>query len=116
MHGGGVSAEQYFAICEQMGVEPKDEDIPRDPSTFSTEAQQALVVMNALPDIWEGMNGLWLGKNYNGLFDIMKLYKIDNKLEVFELLKVCETELGKFYAQRRKEQENLAKAKSKRGK
>ena len=42
--------------------------------------------------------------------------KIDNKLEVFELLKVCETELGKFYAQRRKEQENLAKAKSKRGK
>ena len=33
-----------------MGVEPKEEDIPKDPSTFSLEAQQALVLMNALPD------------------------------------------------------------------
>jgi len=98
-----------------MGVDPKDEDIPKDPSTFSIEAQQALQMMNALPDLWEGMNGVWLGKNYNGLFDIFKLYKIDNKREVFELLKVCEDELSKYYAQKRKEQDQLAKAKSKRG-
>jgi len=94
-----------------MGVEPKEEDIPKDPSTFSLEAQQALILMNALPDNWEGMNGVWLGKNYNGLMDIMDLYLIDEKREVFELLKVCEDELGKFYAQKRKEQEQLAKAK-----
>jgi hypothetical protein len=94
-----------------MGVEPKEEDIPKDPSTFSLEAQQALVLLNALPDIWEGMNGVWLGKNYNGLVDIMDLYKIDDKREVFELLKVCEDELGKYYAQKRKEQEQLSKAK-----
>ena len=99
-----------------MGVEPKDEDIPQDPSTFSIEAQQALLMMNALPDLWEGMNGVWLGKNYNGLFDILKLYKIDNKREVFELLKVCEEELSKYYSQKRKEQDQLSKAKSKRGK
>jgi len=98
-----------------MGVEPKEEDIPQDPSTFSIEAQQALQMMNALPDLWEGMNGVWLGKNYNGLFDIFKLYKIDNKREVFELLKVCEDELAKYYSQKRKEQDQLAKAKSKRG-
>ena len=115
MHGGGISSEQYFAICEQMGVEPKEEDIPQDPSTFSLEAQQALLIMNVLPDLWEGMNGGWLGKNYNGLFDIFKLYKIDNKREVFELLKVCEDELSKYYSQKRKEQDQLAKAKSKRG-
>ena len=54
----------------------KKEDIPKDPSTFSVEAQQALVLMNALPDIWEGMNGVWLGKNYNGLMDIMDLYGV----------------------------------------
>ena len=85
-------------------------------STFSLEAQQALLMMNALPDLWEGMNGVWLGKNYNGLFDILKLYKIDNKREVFELLKVCEEELSKYYSQKRKEQDQLSKAKSKRGK
>ena len=94
-----------------MGVEPKEEDIPKDPSTFSLEAQQSLVLLNALPDIWEGMNGIWLGKNYNGLMDIMDLYSIEKKKEVFELLKVCESELSKFYSQKRKEQEQRSKAK-----
>ena len=94
-----------------MGVEPKEEDIPKDPSTFSLEAQQALVVLNALPDNWEGMNGIWLGKDYSGLMDIMDIYNITEKREVFDLLKTCEDELGKFYTQKRKEQEQLAKAK-----
>lgn len=94
-----------------MGVEPKEEDIPKDPSHFSLEAQQALVMVNVLPDKWEGMSGTWLGKEYSGLLDIMELYQIDDKKQVFELLKVCEEELGKYYAQKRKEQEQLAKAK-----
>ena len=94
-----------------MGVEPKEEDIPKDPSTFSLEAQQALIMLNVLPDKWEGMSGSWLGKEYAGLLDIMELYQIDDKKQVFELLKVCEDELGKFYAERRKQQEQLAKSK-----
>ena len=94
-----------------MGVEPKEEDIPKDPSTFSLEAQQALIMLNVLPDKWEGMSGTWLGKEYAGLLDIMELYQIDDKKQVFELLKVCEDELGKFYAERRKQQEQLSKAK-----
>lgn len=94
-----------------MGVEPKEEDIPKDPSTFSLEAQQALVLLNALPDKWEGMNGIWLGKDYSGLVDIMDIYSVEEKREVFDLLKICEDELGKFYAQKRKEQEQLAKSK-----
>jgi hypothetical protein len=94
-----------------MGVEPKEEDIPKDPSAFSLEAQQALIMLNVLPDKWEGMSGTWLGKEYAGLLDIMELYQIDDKKQVFELLKVCEDELGKFYAERRKQQEQLAKSK-----
>ena len=111
MHGGGVDTEQYFLICEQMGVEPKEEDIPKDPSTFSLEAQQALVLLNSLPDNWDGMNGVWLGKDYSGLQDIIDIYEIYKKREVFELLKVCEVQLGKYYEQKRKEQEQLSKSK-----
>ena len=94
-----------------MGVEPKEEDVPKDPSTFSLEAQQALILLNVLPDKWEGMSGTWVGKEYAGLLDIMDLYQIEDKKQVFELLKVCEDELGKFYAERRKQQEQLSKAK-----
>ena len=94
-----------------MGVEPKEEDVPKDPSTFSLEAQQALIMLNVLPDKWEGMSGSWLGKEYAGLLDIMDLYQIEDKKQVFELLKVCEDELGKFHAEKRKQQEQLSKAK-----
>ena len=94
-----------------MGVEPKEEYIPKDPSTFSLEAQQALVLLNSLRDNWDGMNGVWLGKDYSGLQDIIDIYEISKKREVFELLKVCEEQLGKYYAQKRKEHETLSKAK-----
>ena len=106
---------QYLLMCEQMGWEPKEEEMPQDPSSLSYECQQALVLVNALPDNWEGMNGVWLGKDYSGLFDIMNIYRIDNKLEVFELLKICESELGKYYAQKRKEQEQISKSKASKG-
>ena len=39
-----MSTEQYFEMCEQMGWEPKEEDIPVDPSTLSLEVQQSLVL------------------------------------------------------------------------
>jgi hypothetical protein len=98
-------------MCEQMGWEPRDEDIPLDPSTLSLEAQQALIVLQSLPDNWEGMSGSWMGKDYSGLSTILDIYEVENKRLVFEFVKLCEIELGKFYAQKRKEQESLAKAK-----
>lgn len=98
-------------MCEQMGWEPREEDIPVDPSTLSLEAQQALIILQSLPDNWEGMSGSWMGKDYSGLAAILDIYEVDNKRLVFELIKHCEVELGKYYAQKRKEQESLSKAK-----
>jgi len=98
-------------MCEQMGWEPDENRIPIDPSALSLEAQHALVLLNALPDKWEGMSGAWMGKDYSGLAAIMDIYNMEDKRAVFELLQVCERELGKYYEQKRKEQESLAKAK-----
>lgn len=98
-------------MCEQMGWEPSEEDMPVDPSFLEANAQYALILLNVLPDKWEGMSGSWLGKDYSGLAAIMDIYEIEDKREVFELLQVAEDELGKYYRQKQKEQESLAKAK-----
>lgn len=98
-------------MCEQMGWEPRDEDLPVDPSTLSVESQQALIVLNSLPDIWEGMSGTWLGKNYNGLGIIFDIYEIEDRRTVFEFLKVAEHELSDFYAKKQKEQQSMNKVK-----
>ena len=70
-----------------MGWEPDENQIPIDPSTLSIEVQQTLVLLNALPDKWEGMSGSWMGKDYSGLSAIMDIYEIQDRKDVFELLK-----------------------------
>ena len=89
-------------MCEQMGWEPKEEELPQDGSNLSLECQQALTVLNSLPDIWEGMNGTWLGKDYSGLGTIMDIYEIEDRRAVFALLKEAESLLGKYYTQQSK--------------
>ena len=98
-------------MCEQMGWEPSEEEMPLDASTLDINAQYALILLNNLPDKWEGMSGTWMGKDYSGLAAIMDIYEIEDRRDVFELLKVAEDELGKYYRQKQKEQESLAKAK-----
>lgn len=98
-------------MCEQMGWEPTEDDMPLDPGTFEIEAQQALILLNSLPDRWDGMSGTWMGKDYSGLSAILDIYEVEDKRQVFELLQIAEAELGKFYAQKQKEQESQAKAK-----
>lgn len=106
-----MTIDKYFEMCEMMGWEPSEADMPLEPSALSIEAQQALVLLNALPDLWDGMSGSWLGKDYSGLSAVMDIYNMEDRETVFEYLKVCEDELAKHYAQKQKERESLDKAK-----
>ena len=57
------------------------------------------------------MSGSWMGKDYSGLMAIMDIYQLDNKREVFDLLKVAEGEAAKYYAEKAKQRESLNKVK-----
>ena len=85
-----MDIEQYLQMCEQMGWEPKEEELPKEPSHLSYNIQGALILYNALPDVWEGMSGSWMGKDYSGLMDIMNIYELENRREIFTLLKIAE--------------------------
>jgi len=105
-----MDTEQYLLMCDQMGWEPEINKIPKDPSEFSLEVQNCLILFNALPDNWDGMSGSWMGKDYSGLMDIMDIYEMEARRNIFELLKIAEVEAGKYYAQQRKQAESKAKA------
>ena len=98
-------------MCEQMGWEPDENQMPVDASFLEPNAQYALILLNVLPDKWEGMSGSWMGKDYSGLAAILDIYEIEDRRDVFELLQIAEEELGKHYRQKQKEQESLSKAK-----
>mgnify|MGYP001462137957 CR=1 FL=1 len=72
---------------------------------LSYEAQIAITLFQVLPDKIEGMAGVWLGKDFSGLGDIMELYGIEGNREAFNLLLHIIAEASKFYEQQRKTQQ-----------
>jgi len=97
-----MTQEQYLLMCDQMGWDPDEEEMPLEIGNLSYEAQTALLLFNVLPDKIEGMNGVWLGKDFAGLGDIMELYGIEGNRDAFDLLHHCITESAKFYEEQRK--------------
>lgn len=72
----GVTKETYLEICEQLGTEPIEEEIPIEYSDFPDEIQQALNIYFRLRDEWDGFSGVYLGKNFTGLGDILDIYQV----------------------------------------
>jgi hypothetical protein len=104
-----MSREQYLEMCEQMGWEPEEEEIPIDYVDLEEKSQQALRLFNILPDKIEGMNGVWLGKDYSGIGDIMQIYQIPLDKDIFDLLQVCIKEASDHYENQRKMKESSRK-------
>ncbi len=72
----------YFEMCEMLGSEPVDSEIPVEYDDLLTDVQEALDIYHKLKDEWDTMNGNYLGKSYAGIsdiFDILDVPKEDRK-------------------------------------
>jgi len=99
---GVMTREQFFELHKQMGTVPDEADIPIDFEDLGFEAKQAVILFNILPDKIEGMGGVWMGKEYSGLSDIMNIYSMNNPKTTMNLLLVCISEASKHYERQRK--------------
>lgn len=72
----GMTREQYFEMCEMMGSEPLEEEIPIEFDDLPTEAQEALHIYNNLQDCWDYMGGNYIGKNMNNFRDVFEIYDV----------------------------------------
>lgn len=109
-----MTDEQYFAMCEQMGWEPREEEIPKDLGSFPLEIQEALILFNILPDKIEGMSGTWLGKDYSSLETFMNIYETENRRTVLEYIFIIQKEYSEHYSKQQKLKESASKAKGRR--
>ncbi len=80
-----MTKEQYFDMCDQLGAEPVESEIPVEFDDFPIEVQLALSIYRMLRDEWEYINGNYLGKNLNGIFELFEVYEIDRKDKKFYL-------------------------------
>lgn len=71
-----MTKEAYLEMCEMMGSEPVEEEIPVEYEDLFTDVQQALLIYSKLRDEWDTMNGNYMGKSYAGLLDIFTILEV----------------------------------------
>lgn len=64
-------------MCEMMGTEPVESEIPVEFEDFPLEVQQAFSVYRMLRDEWDTMGGNYLGKTLIGIKDLLEAAEID---------------------------------------
>lgn len=81
--------------------------MPLDPSDLPVEVQVAFFLFGLLEDVWEGMSGTYMGKNWNNLEYLFKLYEIDEPKTMIFIMKMYE---GIIVTQKSQESEKKRKA------
>lgn len=95
-----MTKDRYFEMCEALGTTPVDSEIPIEIWDFPDELQSIFSLYYKLRDDWDTMNGIYLGKNYMGILDTLKIYeveKIDRKYYL-EWLAVIDAARSKIIA------------------
>jgi len=75
-------------MCEVMGNEPIEDEIPIDFDEFPIEVQQAFGIYRMLRDEWDSINGLYLGKSLIGIKDILEAMEIEPSDQKFIIVLV----------------------------
>lgn len=73
----GMTKDQYFEMCEALGSEPIESEIPVELDDFPIEVQQAFSAYRMLRDEWDSMSGVYLGKSLIGITEVLSATEID---------------------------------------
>lgn len=72
-----MTKEKYFEMCEMLGNEPEELEIPIEFDDFPVEVQQAFSAYHMLRDEWDSMNGYYLGKSLIGITEVLEATEVD---------------------------------------
>lgn len=100
-------------ICEQLGEEPDPQKMPLDPSEFPIEVQVAFFIFGLLEDVWDGMSGSYLGKNWHNIEYFFNLYEVQEPKTILYIMKMYE---GIIILDRQQRAEKKRKAEERRAK
>lgn len=94
----GMTKETYFDMCEALGSEPIESEIPVDMSDMPSLLQQAFQVYYMLRDIWDPMGGNYMGKDMSTIFQFLDLYQIEDaeRLLVVSLVQTIDNTRAKM--------------------
>jgi len=87
--------------------------MPLTYSDFPSEVQVAFFMFDLLSDVWEGMSGTYMGKDWSSANFLFETYEIEDPRQTLYFMKLYEREVMAQRAeeaeQRRKKEEQKAK-------
>lgn len=72
-----ITLDRYLEICEQLGQEPVEEDMPVDWEDLPISVQYAIHIYNKLGNRIQAEIG-FIGKDYTNLPILLQIYDIDS--------------------------------------
>ena len=102
-------------LCEQLGEKPDPAKMPLEPSDFPEEVQVAFFMFSLLPDHWEGMSGTYMGKYWDGIDYFFKLYEVEKPKEILYFMKLYESEIVSYRAEKADQKRKADQRKTKSG-
>ena len=85
-----MTRERYLKMCDQMGKEPSDEEIPPDWEDFPDLVILAINTFNMLGDRIAPDIG-FIGKDFTNLSHYIDAYNIEDKELFLDIINVLET-------------------------
>ena len=87
-----MTKSMYYEMCEALGTEPAEEEIPVDYEDFHIDVQEALQIYQKLKDEWDTMNGNYMGKSYAGILDIFTILEVpvEDHKTLFNLISIID--------------------------
>ena len=94
--------------------------MPLSQSEFPIEVQVAFFVFDLLSDVWEGMSGTYMGKDWGHCSQLFDVWEVEDQKTTMYFMKMYERILVNYRADRaeekREQEKRKAKAKSGEGK
>ena len=87
--------------------------MPLSQSEFPFEVQVAFFVFDLLSDVWEGMSGTYIGKDWGHCSQLFDLWEVDDQKTVMYFMKMYERQLVNYRADRADEKRSADKRKAK---
>ena len=81
-----MTREVYLDMCEQLGSEPLDEEIPVELSDLPDAAQEAWTIYCYLADRYDSFSGHYFGKSLENIASLFELFGVDDKVTCLKLV------------------------------
>jgi len=106
-----MTRDRYLTMCEQLGNEPNEDDMPPDVDDLPEIIQKALHIYNSLGDRVLPEVG-FLGKDYTNLHLYMEVHEIEDKEFFLDIISWLDSRAVKKSAEMMKREMDKLKRKS----